>query len=626
MLASIPMPGSAPPPPPPNDGNAAWEKAQQALKKIGTQTPTKTTNNGQHPPPPSPSANPQAQNVHALMMQYYPWMAHQYGMQYPPTPNYSTGYAQQPQQQNYAASSTTPNQPWNQQQMWNNKKQWNNRQQQQQQKQPQPQAQKKFVPFSLATRTTQSTTPQKIVTQAPSVVANQSPGGLGVMPDNVRRYVERAYLAAQCAEDRQKVQEYLEKRLRPLLQAGTTRAIDWDREPLPHERNYELPASWTPVATLRASMQANVVGKSSAHTKHDRKRTASPDAKVESKRDRHSSSSSSDVEIIKVKSIVSKKKSQKERKREGHLSKKEKKRQNHAEKQQKKDTARWHVEEDSTRIEERARRFADDARVAAVSAVAASRPVRMRLVKGTCQNIEKSFFRLTAAPDPSQVRPLEVLEKSLENVKNKYRSKAPYQYLSDQLRSIRQDLTVQRVRNKFTVLVYEINARIALENKDREEFNKCQSQLKLLYNEIPDCPNEPEFVAYRLLYYIAMSNTLDISSLLKGLPDAMRSDECVSFALRVRRALNLGNYPTLFRLFNSAPKMCSFIMDLFVERERKAALMQFFKAFRPTLPTEKVSEWLGMSESSLVEWLNLLEVDCEVGGTIDCRVYATKTF
>ncbi|VDL67249.1 unnamed protein product [Nippostrongylus brasiliensis] len=193
------------------------------------------------------------------------------------------------------------------------------------------------------------------------------------------------------------------------------------------------------------------------------------------------------------------------------------------------------------------------------------------------------------APDPSQVRPLEVLEKSLENVKNKYRSKAPYQYLSDQLRSIRQDLTVQRVRNKFTVLVYEINARIALENKDREEFNKCQSQLKLLYNEIPDCPNEPEFVAYRLLYYIAMSNTLDISSLLKGLPDAMRSDECVSFALRVRRALNLGNYPTLFR-------------------------------FRPTLPTKKVSEWLGMSELSLVEWLNILEVDCEVGGTIDCRV------
>lgn len=325
-------------------------------------------------------------------------------------------------------------------------------------------------------------------------------------------------------------------------------------------------------------------------------------------------------------STVSKKKSQKERKREAFLAKKEKRKQNAEKQQQKKENTRWHVVEDSNRIEERARRFADDARLAVASAVASARPIRMRLVKGTCQSIEKSFFRLTAAPDPSQVRPPEVLEKSLENVKDKYRSGASYQYLSDQLRSIRQDLTVQRIRNRFTVLTYEINARISLENKDREEFNKCQSQLKVLYSEVADCPNEAEFVAYRLLYYIAMTNTLDISSLLKGLPDSMRSNECVSFALVVRRAVSLGNYPTLFRLFKSAPKMCSFLMDLFVERERKAALVQIFKAFRPTVPVSKVSEWLGMPEPSLVEWLNLLEVECEVGGAIDCRVYATKTF
>lgn len=114
--------------------------------------------------------------------------------------------------------------------------------------------------------------------------------------------MERAYLAAQNAEDRQKVQEYLEKRLRPLLQAGTTRAVDWDREPLPHERNYELPATWTPAATLRASMQANL-NRNTAQPKHDRdrKRSASPDDGARTKRDRRSSSSSSDLEIVKVK-------------------------------------------------------------------------------------------------------------------------------------------------------------------------------------------------------------------------------------------------------------------------------------------------------------------------------------
>ncbi|KAJ1364550.1 SAC3/GANP/Nin1/mts3/eIF-3 p25 [Parelaphostrongylus tenuis] len=324
-------------------------------------------------------------------------------------------------------------------------------------------------------------------------------------------------------------------------------------------------------------------------------------------------------------STVSKKKSKKERKREAQIAKKDKQKHDGGEKQQK-NVPRWHVEEDSHRIEERARRFADDMRTTATCVTPSAHPIRMRLVRGTCQNIEKSFFRLTTAPDPSQVRPPEVLEKSLENVKDKYRSGAPYRYLSDQLRSIRQDLTVQRVRNRFTVLVYEINARIALENKDREEFNKCQSQLKLLYHEIPNCPNEPEFIAYRLLYYIAMANTLDISSLLNGLSGSIRSDECVSFAMKVRRAVSLGNYVTLFRLFNAAPKMCPYIMDLFVERERKSALVCIFKSYRPTIPVVKVSEWLGMSESSLVEWLNMLDIECQEGGMLDCRVYATKTF
>ncbi|KAL6580819.1 hypothetical protein OROMI_006742 [Orobanche minor] len=123
-------------------------------------------------------------------------------------------------------------------------------------------------------------------------------------------------------------------------------------------------------------------------------------------------------------------------------------------------------------------------------------------VKGTCQETEKRYLRLTSAPDPATVRPEEVLEKSLLMVQN---SQKNYLYKCDQLKSIRQDLTVQHICNELTVMVYETHARLAIEVGDLAEYNQCQSQLKTLYAEgIMGC--HMEFAAYNLLCVIMHSN------------------------------------------------------------------------------------------------------------------------
>ncbi len=100
--------------------------------------------------------------------------------------------------------------------------------------------------------------------------------------------------------------------------------------------------------------------------------------------------------------------------------------------------------------------------------------------RGLNQQIEKSFFRLTANPNALLVRPVSVLKKSLANVKAKYIENGDYTYASDQLKAIRQDLTVQNIQNRFTAHVYETHCRVSLESGDLQEFQQCLSRLQEL--------------------------------------------------------------------------------------------------------------------------------------------------
>ena len=129
---------------------------------------------------------------------------------------------------------------------------------------------------------------------------------------------------------------------------------------------------------------------------------------------------------------------------------------------------------------------------------AADAPLRLVGV-GTSTALEKPYLRLTAPPQASTVRPPAILRESLAVVKRNWRAAPNYDWAwcvrrsaaascshaslprSEQLKSIRQDLTVQHCLSPLAVDVYETHGRVALEAADTAQFLQCASVLRALH-------------------------------------------------------------------------------------------------------------------------------------------------
>jgi hypothetical protein len=180
-------------------------------------------------------------------------------------------------------------------------------------------------------------------------------------------------------------------------------------------------------------------------------------------------------------------------------------------------------------------------------------------IRGTSTTLEKPYFRLTSAPKVSSIRPLQVLKESLKLVREKYIEKnEDYSYACEQLKSIRQDLTVQNINNRFTAHVYETHGRISLEEGDLSEYNQCQSRLQEL-RKIGVRISHSEFDCYRILHSIFQHNQLELVSILREL--AADISNCttsngvspLSFAIEVIKASRNLNTKKFFSLYKSPP-------------------------------------------------------------------------
>jgi len=129
-----------------------------------------------------------------------------------------------------------------------------------------------------------------------------------------------------------------------------------------------------------------------------------------------------------------------------------------------------------------------------------------------------------------------------------------------QLKSIRQDLTVQNIENAFTIEVYQTHARAALEEGDLNEFNQCQSVLSGKLNVDTD-----EFRGYRLLYALVQSEGVmgELNYVSRWADDD--SNPSTKHAVQVAISLSKKNYFEFFKLYDDCPHLGGYLMDFLVQ-------------------------------------------------------------
>lgn len=263
---------------------------------------------------------------------------------------------------------------------------------------------------------------------------------------------------------------------------------------------------------------------------------------------------------------------------------------------------------------------------------------------GTSTALEKEYLRLTDFPKAENVRPEAILTKSLAHIKSEYIKNEDFEWANEQLKSVRQDLTVQHIRNKFSLDVYETHARILLENGDLNEFHQCQTMIQTLTS--PESKLDPstkstddmgggfhaagnddgehglkqseeaadEFYAYGLLYNLVQNRWGEMTRLLsinrrKELDhDAQKAAEddddasesstdygeipaifrgtSVRHAIKVIKAVMHDDFQSFFRLYENPPHLNAYFMDFLVRRVRKSAYHRIIASYRPSVSVE----------------------------------------
>ncbi|KAL0074842.1 SAC3/GANP/Nin1/mts3/eIF-3 p25 family-domain-containing protein [Phycomyces blakesleeanus] len=277
----------------------------------------------------------------------------------------------------------------------------------------------------------------------------------------------------------------------------------------------------------------------------------------------------------------------------------------------------------------------------------------------------KAYRRSAAGNDqplPSDVRPPPVLKETLDylvdNVLSEYPLVKCHAFLRDRTRSIRQDFTLQNIRDITAVQVHERIARFHIlclhemceleeekfsEQQETEQLRKVLLSLTEFYDDLRDegieTPNEAEFRAY---YIITHLRDNDITRQAMALPPhifldfhvkralqfyglAQRNNEIGESSSRRNKPANIeacqNYYSKFFKLIAApdTPFLMSCLLEWHFPEVRKGALKAMNKAYliaNPGVEAEYVRQVLAYDTvKQLIEEVELygLQIDMSLG-------------
>eukprot|EP00744_Colponema_vietnamica_P017273 GILI01024257.1.p1 GENE.GILI01024257.1~~GILI01024257.1.p1 ORF type:complete len:436 (-),score=20.38 GILI01024257.1:40-1347(-) len=249
---------------------------------------------------------------------------------------------------------------------------------------------------------------------------------------------------------------------------------------------------------------------------------------------------------------------------------------------------------------------------------------------GRSKDLERAYSR--DEPSSDAIRPLAVLRIALPHIVSRAAALGE-EYLSDQLKGMRQDLRAQNIRNSFAVSVYEMHARVCLRLKNLSEFNQCQSAVRSFYNEgltgeNGDCFNE--FLCYRMLY-LTLGDKDDLAAVeLKDIEKSIRGEsemdprsaaafksEAVIQVVRFCSYIQQGDSALALKLVSAFDTDFKRLLRIFLQRQRIKWLREVIGGLKGNIPSSFLLKSLGfvpVDTAQVASDVNALEF---IDGTFD---------